>query len=108
MTETTTGVLTLQNRHTGERVEVQRVMLDGQQCLTLRGELPPRRQGPPLHLHYREAEEVQVVAGTLSATVEGRQIQARAGETAIFPSGAVHRWWNDGDDTLVLEGVVRP
>jgi len=73
----------------------------------------PRRaagaaEGAALHLHYREAEELQVVAGTLSASVEGRQIQAGVGETAIFESGAVHRWWNDGDDTLVLEGYVRP
>jgi uncharacterized cupin superfamily protein len=83
-------------------------MHDGQECLALHGELPPRRQGPPLHLHYREAEEVRVIAGTLSATVEGRPIQAGPGETAVFEAGTAHRWWNDGDETLVLEGVVRP
>ena len=108
MTSTATSVLTLQNRHTGERLEMRRVTRDGQDCLALRGELPPRQQGPPLHLHYREAEEVRVLAGTLSATAEGRQIRAGVGETAVFEAGTTHRWWNDADTPLVLEGVVRP
>jgi hypothetical protein len=48
------------------------------------------------------------MAGTLSALMDGRQIQVGVGGTAIFPPGSVHRWWNDGDETLVLEGYVKP
>jgi quercetin dioxygenase-like cupin family protein len=98
----------LHNRHTGEKLTLRRVSRDGQICLQLKGSLPPHRQGPPLHVHYRETEEGQVVAGTLSASVDGRRIQVAAGESATFPAGSAHRWWNDGDDTLVFEGVVRP
>jgi len=50
----------------------------------------------------------RVTAGTLSAVVNGRQIQVRSGETASFPAGSVHRWWNDGEDLLVFAGEVRP
>jgi len=100
--------LVLQNRHTGEQLELRRVAKDGETGLVLRGSLPPHRQGPPLHVHYKEAEEFHVLAGTLSAVVNQRQIQVGVGGTAIFPAGAVHRWWNDGDETLVLEGYVKP
>lgn len=48
------------------------------------------------------------MAGTLSAVMNKQQIQVGVGGTAIFPAGSVHRWWNDGDETLVLEGYVKP
>jgi mannose-6-phosphate isomerase-like protein (cupin superfamily) len=98
----------LQNRHTGEQLELRRVARDGQIWVALRGRLPPHRQGPPLHVHYQEAEEGQVMAGTLSAVLNGRQLQVGVGETASFPAGSVHRWWNDGEETLVFEGHARP
>jgi mannose-6-phosphate isomerase-like protein (cupin superfamily) len=100
--------LILENRHTGEHLELRRVVRDGRMWLALRGTLPPHRQGPPLHVHYQEAEEGQVKAGTLSAVVNGRQIQVGAGGTASFPAGSVHRWWNDGEETLVFEGHAGP
>jgi quercetin dioxygenase-like cupin family protein len=104
----TTEARTLHNQHTGEKLALRRVAGDGQICLELKGSLPPHREGPPLHVHYGETEAGQVVAGTLSAVVDGRRIQIGAGEMATFPAGSVHRWWNDGDDTLVFEGVVKP
>jgi mannose-6-phosphate isomerase-like protein (cupin superfamily) len=100
--------LILQNRHTGEHLELRRVAKDGQIWVALRGTLPPHRQGPPLHVHYQEAEEGRVIAGTLSAVLNGRQIQVGAGETASFPAGSAHRWWNDGEETLVFEGLAGP
>jgi len=98
----------LRNRHTGETLALRRVVRDGQVCLELKGTLPPRRQGPPLHVHYMEDEEGQIVAGTLSAELDGRQIRIGAGGTGRFPPGSAHRWWNDGDETLVFEGLAKP
>lgn len=100
--------LVLVNRHTGERLALRRVVRDGQTCLEIRGTTPPRQQGPPLHIHYFELEEGRVIAGTLGAVLNGKQIQVRAGETTQFPMGAAHRWWNDSDETLVAEGLARP
>jgi mannose-6-phosphate isomerase-like protein (cupin superfamily) len=98
----------LHNRHTGERLELRRVARHGQIWLELKGTLPPKREGPPLHVHYQETEEGRVIAGTLSAVLDGRRIRVGAGEMARFPVGSVHRWWNDGDDTLVFEGFAKP
>jgi mannose-6-phosphate isomerase-like protein (cupin superfamily) len=103
-----TGWLTLRNRHTGEQLDLRRVDRDGQTCLELKGTLPPRQDGPPLHLHYREDEEGTVIAGTLSAEVDGRVIRVEAGGTARLPMGSAHRWWNGGDEVLVFEGITKP
>jgi len=102
------GWRTLNNRHTGECLQLRRIVRDGTMCLELRGTLPPRQDGPPLHVHYYEHEEGTVVAGTLSAEVDGRQRQVEAGGTAVLPAGSAHRWWNAGDETLVLEGLAKP
>lgn len=45
--------LALENRHTGEKLEMTRVIRANQSCLAMRGLLPPHRQGPPLHVHYK-------------------------------------------------------
>ena len=100
--------LVLHNHHTGERLELRRIIRDGKTCLSLHGSLPPHRQGPPRHIHFAELEEGRVVAGTLSAEVDGRILKVPAGGGATLPAGAAHRWWNDGDETLVAHGVVRP
>ncbi len=100
--------LVLENRHTGERLELRRIAQDGETWLELKGSLPPHRDGPPLHVHHDEHEGGRVLSGTLSAMVDGRKIEVRAGEAASFPRGCAHRWWNDGSETLVFEGFARP
>jgi mannose-6-phosphate isomerase-like protein (cupin superfamily) len=99
---------TLHNRHTGERLHLRRVVRDGVVCLELKGSLPPRQDGPPLHVHYREYEEGTVVAGTLSAEVGGRILHVGPGGAAPLPIGVPHRWWNAGDEPLVFDGIAKP
>jgi mannose-6-phosphate isomerase-like protein (cupin superfamily) len=108
MTPGTLQALILENRHTGERLALRRVKRGDEVWLELKGSLPPHRQGPPLHIHLAENEEGRVVAGTVSAVLNGRQITAGTGEAVSFPRGSLHRWWNDGDELLVFEGYVRP
>jgi len=100
--------LVLENRHSGERLALRRVMRDGVLSLELKGSLPPRNEGPPLHIHHVEIEEGQVIAGTLGAMLNGQRLRLTTGQRAQFPAGAPHRWWNDGDDTLFFEGYSAP
>jgi len=100
--------LVLQNKHTGERLELRRVELDGEMCLELRGSLPPRSEGPPMHIHWKEHEVGTVHAGQLTAMVDGKRIQAGPGESAELPLGLPHRWWNEGDVPLQFTGYARP
>lgn len=100
--------LRLENRHTGEILELRRRQDGADAIIDLRGSLPPHREGPPLHIHHLEDEIGVVKAGTLSALVAGRRLELAAGQPVELPRGVAHRWWNDGDTTLVFEGVVRP
>jgi mannose-6-phosphate isomerase-like protein (cupin superfamily) len=100
--------LILENRHTGERLEMRRVVLDGETCLELRGSLPPHSEGPPLHVHLKEHEEGRVTRGRITAVVDGQRVEAGPGETAELPMGSAHRWWNEGDEPLEFVGYARP
>ena len=100
--------LILENRHTGERLSLRRVRRGGEVWLELNGSLPPHREGPPMHIHFLEDEQGTVQSGTLSAMVNGRQLTVGAGESTLIPRGAVHRWWNSGNEPLVFGGYARP
>ena len=98
----------LVNHHTGERLSLRRVKRNGEIWLEMVGITPPHQSGPPLHIHVAEVEDANVTRGTLSAIVAGKQISATAGESAIFPAGVAHRWWNAHDETLEFGGYARP
>ena len=101
--------LTIEVKHTGERLTLRRVRTaTGVEELHLFGTLPPHRQGPPLHIHFAEDEHGEVISGVLSASLGGKIFQVEAGGHARFPLGSKHRWWNDGDKELVLQGVATP
>ena len=100
--------LRLENRHTGEVVELRRLNQNGEVIIEVRGTVPAHSEGPPMHIHHAQDEEGVVTVGTLSALVGGRRIDAGPGEIARLPRGVPHRWWNQGDEPLAFEGHVRP
>ena len=101
--------LELVNRHTGETLRLRRVRdFSGQTVLTIDGSLPVGASGPPPHVHFHQREEGFVKAGTLGARVGNREIAVPAGESAVFPAGAVHAWWNAGDQILEASGRAVP
>jgi mannose-6-phosphate isomerase-like protein (cupin superfamily) len=102
------GPLRLENRHTGEVLEVRRLQRDGEEVFELRGTLAAHREGPPMHIHHLEDEEGRVTAGRLSAIVGGKRVDVGPGQTVLLPKGVPHRWWNEGDQPLVFEGHTRP
>jgi len=102
------GWLTLVNRHTGERLQLRRVLRDGEMCLEMKGTLPPNQDGPPRHIHFTEHEEGTVIAGTLATEVDGVVARVERGGVARLPMGSAHRWWNGGAETVRFEGFATP
>jgi mannose-6-phosphate isomerase-like protein (cupin superfamily) len=101
--------LVLELKHTGERLVLHRVRgSSGIEELHLAGSLPPQREGPPLHVHTFEDEHGTVVSGTLSAVCDGQLLTVTAGNSASFPKGSAHRWWNAGQEDVVFRGVATP
>jgi mannose-6-phosphate isomerase-like protein (cupin superfamily) len=80
----------------------------GQIILAIEGSLPPRMSGPPVHVHFHQREEGYVKSGTLGARVGNERILVPAGESAVFPAGVVHSWWNAGESLLELSGHAVP
>ena len=101
--------LQLENRNTGEILRIGRVRdAEGQTILTIDGSLPPRKNGPPLHVHFHQREEGVVKAGSLGAQIGKETLVVPAGGAGVFPAGVAHKWWNAGDDVLELSGSVIP
>jgi len=101
--------LELQHRHTKEIVRMRRVRdASGQISLFIDGSLPPGMNGPPIHAHIHQQEEIVVKAGSLGARIANEKIVVPAGGTAVFPAGVVHSWWNAGTDVLELSGWATP
>jgi len=101
--------LQLENRHTGERLRLRRTRdRDGQMILMIDGSLPPGSSGPPPHVHWQQLEAGTVTAGSLGGRCGEETILRRAGESAVFPGGVVHAWWNAGNEVLEFGGRATP
>ena len=90
----------LENPATGERI----VFLERDPAL-LRLELtmPPGGRVAALHVHPRQEERFEVLAGTPTFRLGRRTLRLSAGGAVAAPPGTPHRWWNDGaDDARVL------
>lgn len=48
--------------------------------------------GPPPHIHHREDETFQVLAGEYEFIVAGKTISAKAGDTLFAPRGIPHTY----------------
>jgi len=69
----------------------------------------PGADGPPPHYHVGQAETFEVVSGRLHVTVDGVEHRLGPGETVVVPSGGVHTFRNDLEDTpLKLRVTMEP
>jgi mannose-6-phosphate isomerase-like protein (cupin superfamily) len=71
-------------------------------------EITPPQGGPPLHLHKREDEWLYVVEGKFLFEMDGRRLEASAGNSVFVPRGVPHTFQNIGDSPGRLLGLVAP
>jgi mannose-6-phosphate isomerase-like protein (cupin superfamily) len=45
-------------------------------------------------------ERIEILAGRLTAELDGRLVELGPGEHLAVPAGVRRRWWNAGDDEL--------
>ena len=83
---------------TGERVRWRQVAADTDGAL-LQGDLFAKPGGfvAAAHVHPKQEERFEVVAGSLTLRVGRQERTLEAGDVAVIPAGRPHRWWNSGD-----------
>src|SRR3712207_340385 len=60
------------------------------------------------HTHAYITERFEVVTGTVRFHLDGRDELAGPGDRVEIPPGAVHDWWNVGDDEAHVLVDIRP
>jgi quercetin dioxygenase-like cupin family protein len=61
-----------------------------------------------LHIHTTYSERFTVIEGQLGVRIGKQQRVLRAGETALAPAGAVHRWYNPSTEPARIYVELRP
>lgn len=65
--------------------------------------------GPVMHTHLFQDESLTVMQGKLAYQLVGQNpVYVGVGQTALFPRGVPHRFWNAGEEDLHLTGWVDP
>jgi quercetin dioxygenase-like cupin family protein len=60
------------------------------------------------HLHPKQEERMEVIAGKMRGRLDGTERTAEAGEVVVVPPGTPHAWWNDGEGEAHLRVQFRP
>jgi quercetin dioxygenase-like cupin family protein len=60
------------------------------------------------HVHPKQEERFQVLAGRVGFRIGGERTVAERGQQLVVPPGTAHRFWNAGDETARFLCEVRP
>ena len=71
-------------------------------------DVPAGARLPGAHSHDGYEETVYGLDGTVTWTLEGRQVEVGPGEVLCIPRGAVHRFDNDHDVDAKVLAIVTP
>lgn len=64
--------------------------------------------GPPMHVHFKQLEQVKVIRGNMRVKTITREFSLAEGEEYVFAPGEAHQFWNEGDQKLHYSGYVKP
>jgi mannose-6-phosphate isomerase-like protein (cupin superfamily) len=67
-----------------------------------------RALAAPMHRHHDEDEYTYVLTGRIGAVIEGREVEAGAGDLLFKPRGQWHTFWNAGDEPASCLELISP
>lgn len=80
---------------------------DGDKVI-IEGHCKPKA-GPTMHVHFKQDEALTVVKGKMGCQILGQEpVYYSVGQTATFLRNVPHRFWNAGEDELVISSWVKP
>jgi mannose-6-phosphate isomerase-like protein (cupin superfamily) len=94
---------------TGERFQVMRSRTDTSGAFAqVHFDLVPGGHAPRAHVHPHQEESFQVISGTLTVMLNGKEKQVSAGETVMIPPGTPHQPFNRGDSEMRSIAQIKP
>jgi len=100
---------TIENPVTGERIVFHQTSRETNgEAVVFETFVQPNGFVAAAHVHPKQEERFEIVAGTLGLNLGGDEIVAGPGETLTVPAGTRHRFWNAGDDEVRFRCEVRP
>ena len=64
--------------------------------------------GLPMHVHFKQEEKVKVIKGKMRIKTMAKEFSLNEGQEYIFAAGEAHQFWNEGDQTMLYSGHVKP
>jgi len=99
---------TIDNGH-GERLTFKEMVHEADGDKLLVEAVCSPKAGPPMHVHYMQEEGMTIVKGKMGYQFPGKEPKyIGPGESIVFHRNQGHRFWNAGDDDLVMQGFVKP
>ena len=68
-----------------------------EEALEVEARYQPQGTRPPVHLHPEQDEHFEVLAGEITALVDGEERTYGAGDAFDVPRGTPHTMWNGSD-----------
>lgn len=99
----------IENPVTGQRLTFSATARDtAGEVFRAEGAFPPGGFAGVEHVHPRQDEHFEVLAGRAAFRVEGREVVLGAGETIDVPAGTRHTFANGGDEEMRVLFEFRP
>ncbi len=101
---------TIENPVSGERFTFERTARDTDgQFLRMEMTVKPGGAVPAAHIHARQEEEFEVLAGTLRLRAGNEPARLLgAGDAVVVPAGVAHEWSNAGEEAVRVRITFRP
>jgi quercetin dioxygenase-like cupin family protein len=100
---------TIENPQSGERFTFRKTAADTNgEYLEFDLELQPDGKVPGKHVHPKQEERFEVLAGTMKFKLGRKTIVAHAGEVVTVPAGKAHKFQNGGMTTARVRVTVTP
>lgn len=62
----------------------------------------------PEHFHPKAEERFEVIRGTVTFKIDGKERVAGPGDSAVIQAGVCHTGWNNGNEEIFLKSEIRP
>jgi quercetin dioxygenase-like cupin family protein len=100
---------TLVNPVSGERITFRKTSADTKgEYLEIDVELTPDGAVPGMHVHPRQEERFEVLAGSIQFRKGLKKIEARAGDVVVVEPGKAHKFQNSGGSDATMRVRVTP